>query len=1288
MVTALARRPRAAPLALAATVWAVSTGCSGDPRGPGEGTEDTIVARCKLEPFTWSADVTGFDPGLETDPGLSWSVDFDLEVDLRRYDERYGRFTELVVAVLGELRYDEQGYYRSGSSTFALSSNLTTTGVPIERFDGWPHFRLLHGKDGSPFEGVVRFPLPEPERIGGVQSFPGRVTVELPPDTPPGIYEPRLYVLAQVEGEQVPQHLASFSADWNDDLTPPVLPMVQVGDPAAPRMPWTILAQYPYRGRVGTLPEEYGGRLELASRSGFPSNLILPPGTYEIAPGFPSEFPRSSVPPVDGGIEVIPIESPNYLDFGRGEVSCTVRGPGGAVDHGARGFEERGDIGPRLKGGPFRVELERSGTYEIRVEGWIEDRFGRRFVGGGTYTVEAARPLTFSTSCKPGTSFLVGNSYPGKVNVLPPFPAAVELQVDYYPDSDPARKRTWTARGHANRFGHFVPHDVEPLTFDEPGEYRSEIQASYVDVTGSVWRGTQVSVGVIAPEEGPLVLHGTRSFPYANRMDDPDWGAVERFEDRPNLGTAFLPVTPYVFQDPYCPFHTEDTLFISTNGSEENIIEPHLSMTVTDPLLAQRLIEAYREPTVVAPAFDQPFEDDWIYLRDVMQISNDSFAWFPGDRPGLDELPVLPVGEDGWHPAVFPEKQLVQAYTTMGIVRPGFPVMTLAFQTEAPGMYWLASPNRSGYHFNAGLNGDLPGDVYRIQAGAVLLDRETGRNHYAAYAASIAVNSPDGGRDSMSILGPGERPLVAFGDREYPIFLALDSHDTEEVGATLGLGGMVFPALPAKARWTVTKPGGEVIEVTGTANRLGLVRGSPGVPVDEPGIYRIRASVEHEDLVGDVVGTVDGTFWHCAVPADSRPLLSTSLGGMTVLDPMEGVRIPVSWPEGLRDVRLYLGVMMPGQVLDQVELRPRGNRWEYPFEPLEVVRQFPNYDVRHLGTGDWMMADTVVFQFFLEARDGDEEVYDSLRLFLRGDQLYNYRALMSASGGLGGHGGRGTGVDGDDGPPVTLEGTWFVRYLSDPRPYLDVAFDEGDDSRVERLVADLQGPEAAYEDLELAFNPDDREWQIVCDFLPQPLAPGDWWISRLRVLHDGDRWTEFSAPDPREGYRWSRIVDGAPVAGGEADAWLGPFHVPRSGPLMAHVGTFSVDDSVDLDTTITVYHASDPERWRAFGDDPDVEDPAAKVSLPVEPGASYLVAVDNVGEPGPYAILLTFRGESMPASLVYPVREADDAGDRWELAVELRPDAAQTHRSGDGPEAGSDRDWFRFTVPRDLGGGS
>jgi len=1272
-----------AVFAAVAGLCAAAAGCGGDSALQLPNGDYLAVVGNDLEPFTWTAGVTEFDPGLEARPGREWTVAFDLEVDLDRYDERYGRFEELVVGVQGELRYDEEGYYRSGSSTFALSTNLTTTGAPIERFDGWPHFRLLHGKDGSPFEGIARFPLPEPGDIRGVHSLSGQVRVEIPPDTPEGFYEPRLYVLAQVEGQQVPQHLTFYSADWNDELTPPILPLVEVGDPEPPYMPWTLFGQYPYRGQVGTLPEEYRGRLELAARSGFPSDLILQPGHYDVVPGLPSEYPRASVPPVDGGIEVVPVEMPNYLDYSSGEVSCSIRGPAGEQDLGKRWMTEQGELGPALDGAPFQADLTRTGHYEIIVDGWISDRFGRSFRGGGTYVVESAMPLTFSTSCKPGTSFLVGNSYPGKVNVLPPFPATVELDVAYYPNSDPARLRRWTVTGEANRFGHSVPHGVEGLTFDEPGEYRSEINATYVDATGQLWRGQQVSVGVVAPEEGVLDLHGTRTFPYANRMDEEAWGAVERFEDRPSARPSFLPMTPYVFQDPYCPYNVEDTLFISSNGSEENIIEPHLSMTVRDPLLAQRLIEDYREPTVVLPAFDQPFEGDWHYVQDVMQISTDSFAWFAAETPGLDELPVLPVGEDGWHPAVFPDKQLVQAYTTMGIVRPGFPVMTLAFQTEAPGMYWLASPNRAGFHYNAGINGDLPGDVYRIQAGAVLMDRETGQNHYDAYAASIAVHAADGEKDSISILGPGERPLVRFGDREYPIFLALDSHDTEEVGASLGLGGMVFPAIPADARWVVTKPDGDVIEVTGTANRLGLVRGSPAVPVDQPGIYRIRASVEHDGLQGDVVGTVDGTFWHCAVPTDSRPLFVTSLPGVAQVDPLEGVRIPVSWPDDLKDVRLYLGVMMPGQVLDQVELRPQGNRFEYPFEPLEVAKQFPNFDVRHFGTGGWMLADTVVFQFFLEARDGEETVYDSLRLFLRGDKLYNYRALMTPDGGTG-HAAYTHGPSRGAEAPVRLEGAWFVRYLSDSRPYLDVAFDPDDDPRVERVVADLTGPEATYPDLELAFNPDDREWQIVCDFLPQPLAAGNWWISRLRVLHDGDQWVEFAAPDPRHGYHWKR-TSGGPLATGESDAWQGPFHVPKQGRINAQVATFRLQDLADIDTAVSVYHPNHLDRWIAFGDDPDVEDPSAKVTLPVEPGETYLVAVDGVGERGEYGIAVTLGGP-LEAGVLAPLRTSPDAPEVARDATTLLVGVPQRHRIGDGPDPGSDRDWFRFTVPRDAQG--
>ena len=45
--------------------------------------------------------------------------------------------------------------------------------------------------------------------------------------------------------------------------------------------------------------------------------------------------------------------------------------------------------------------------------------------------------------------------------------------------------------------------------------------------------------------------------------------------------------------------------------------------------------------------------------------------------------------------------------------------------------------------------------------------------------------------------------------------------------------------------------------------------------------------------------------------------------------------------------------------------------------------------------------DTVVLQFFLEAEDQGQNVYDSLRLVVRQDRLYDYRALMARDGRYG-----------------------------------------------------------------------------------------------------------------------------------------------------------------------------------------------------------------------------------------------------------------------------------------------
>ena len=984
---------RLAPL-LIGLLAALAIGCYADDlqmdfADNGSGTEaDPFRFQSTLQPFFWSGSAWNLQPGLEARPGGDWSVDYALDVDLTRHQARFGEFTELIVALYGEMRHDANGDYRAGMGTIATTHRLTTTGMPLERFNGWPTLLAIHGKDGSPFEAVQSHPLPDGSERYSVQHLEGTLRVQLPAETPHGWYQPRVIVFARVEGVADPVMIDNFG-DNSNTQDEQILPLVAVGSPAAPRIPVMLATLRQYRGLTGLLPEEDAGRVALVGRAGFPRKFILAPGMQELAPQFPSMFPEPSMAAVDGGYDVIPTLVRHYLDFGQMEMEFEVFGPDGQPLR----IQPPGPRTDEDEARGWAVDMSRTGEYRVRLQVTIRDRFGRTFMGGGTYKMYSARALSFSTSVKPGTPFLVGDRYAAKVNVNPPMPVEVEVAVDWYPNSDPARKATWVARGTASRYGHFVPYDTEPLVFDEPGEYVSRVTAWFVDGAGNLWMGDQTSASVVAPVVPDVVrLHGTRSSPHNLKPDDPWMGAVTQFDGRIDAHAAFLPFKPGAVPDTFVPYASEDTLFVQANGFKESIIEPQVSIGVRDPELASRLQAGLAHSTVMPPPTLQLSADEWTYLHDVVQISADSAAWFPADAAHSDEVPISPVGDGRWHPFNFPEGNRVDAYVYLGVVRPGFPVLTSVFESDAIGMYWLASPNRFAGHFNTSDAGDLPGDFYRVQAGVVLKDHETGRNYYDVYGSSITVAPRDGA--ATGIVAPGARPLVETMGREHRIFFGLDTHDTLEVGETIYLGGMVAPAVEADVRWVVTKPDGEQVEVLAKGNRLGIARGRPGVPVDQPGVYQVSTKVTWQDLEGDIVGTSDGGFFHCAMPPGSPDLLRTPLEGLTIVDPTAGLEIPLTWPDDIEDAELWFGVIMPGRVLDDGVVRgDPDHAFSYRFAPLQVAVQHSNFDVRNFKTGELELADTVVFQFFLQGERDGEMVYDSLRLALRGDRLWHYEAF-------------------------------------------------------------------------------------------------------------------------------------------------------------------------------------------------------------------------------------------------------------------------------------------------------
>jgi hypothetical protein len=941
----------------------------------------TILSEPTL--FPWELTARKLASNLDAAPGETWEFEFDFDLDLTRWKPEHGRFKRVILGIVGELRHDKAGAYRSGAISYAVSSHLTTTGLPILGFSHWPELKAIHGKNGSPFEAVASFGLPD---FTGRHHFEGKLSANLPAETPEGYYEPFIVPFVEVEGMESPVHLEMFSIDVLE-LPYMALPLVKVGDPAVPRIPWTVDTGHDTTRKCNPVAREEKGAYGFAARSRFDDGCILPPGQYLFAPELPSIFPGRTVSDIAGSVEDFPESLSHYLDFSEGEVSFAIRGPSGEADLRTQRFIGEEDSGPMLETGPFPADLSVPGVYEIKMTGTVSDRFGRRFEGGGTYRIETARKLTFSTSCKPGTSFLVGNRYPPKVNINPPIPAEVEVTVDWYPNSDPSRKQVWTAKGKANRFGHFDPAEAPLLAFEEPGEYRSLVRAIFIDPAGGRWSGEQISTGIVAPVEPEIRLRGVRAYPEGFKADQPWRGGKKRYGMSPHQSFPVMFNKTILPPEPKNPYSPQDTLFFTSTGFNDIDLEMAFSIEVDDQALAQRLLEANRVASLALPRSYQPTEGPWRFYKDVdVRGISRTVTFLESGPTRTEEIPIVGVGANGYHPSFDPKGALIESYAVAGVVRPGFPVFSYVFEKDGIGSYWCTNPNPFGRQINAGNNGDLPGDVYRVQAGVVVKDRESGRNYYDAYGSVLA--AIDAETPTASVSQVGQRPMVEENGRKHFLFLASDTHDILLVGERLLLGGMVFPAIEADVRWTVTRPGGEREVITGRSNRLGLVRGKSFIPVDQPGLYRVQAEVFYDGMTGGIVGTENGRFWHAAVDREDRDLLTAEISTGPV-DAVRGLSIPVTWPESLTEVKVHLGVIMPGQVLDQIDATPEGNRWEYRFDPFDTAAVFPNFDVIDFGHGFVRMADTVVFLFLLEAMENGEPVFDAVRLVLRGQTLIN-----------------------------------------------------------------------------------------------------------------------------------------------------------------------------------------------------------------------------------------------------------------------------------------------------------
>ena len=970
--------------------------------------------------YPWSGVVTV--ESLEAQPASRWGADFDIELDLRRLRDAADVVDGLVVAIVGEPVHDAEGW-PTGLSATTVSSAFTSAGIPLSYYEGTLPVRALGHRRGSPFEATVEIAGDDWSTAGRTR-LRGRWEVEIPGDIEPGYYRPHVAIFARITGTDTPVdlgHLPFQLAQWPESEMemagpvgrhevffgessgetiefmhdPQVLPAVVVGSPAQPRVAWTLFHDVEGYGQSGLLAQEDTAHLGLLNRVRYPTPLVLLPGRYSVNPGMPSLFPEAGLAGVFIGEGTVVSEVRHYFDFHRGSADGVLVGPDGTrTDLGRLAFAGSGTTGPVLNNGGFRVSLEQTGEYEFRLTGTLFDRFGRRYEAGGTYRFTIAMPLSFSTPVKPGTNFIAGARFPASAHVNPPLPADVQVEVTYLPQSDPSRAVSRCFEGRANRFGHYYPAGP-PLEMDEPGEYRSLVSARFVDAAGTLWQASQASAGVIAEEEPDLILHGGRTFISPPNGDLPHYGGYDRYQLDYEGGSSYLEKETLSQFDHTFPYHSGDTLFVATTYPFESVVGAVLSMEARSRSLAARLVRAYNPE---GRELGYPITPRWRTLEllpDVFKFGEDNFGYHRISEQEPDHLPILSANRDGLHPLVFPDGNLLEAYSYMSVVRPGFQVLSLAFAGSFMGPCWIVSPNPYGGQINTSPNGDLPGDIYRIMAGLVVKDRETGRNYYDAYAAAISTLPV--GSYSTSVSAPGTRSLLDVNGRSFPYMMGMDTSDVFMVGHPMMLGGTVMPPVAANVTITVTRPDGTQDLLQGRSNRLGGFPPPRAVDVPLPGAYRVSVEVERDGVVGDVVGSGDGEFYHFAIFENEPELLEVDLPPMSVVAPGDEVVIPVCWPNTLEATRITYSVMMPGAVLDEGVTDVAGGCHEFSFSPERAAIQFPYIDTVDYATGEHVYADTIVFTYLFEGRDDDRAVFDATRIILRGDRLFNPRTLTGES---------------------------------------------------------------------------------------------------------------------------------------------------------------------------------------------------------------------------------------------------------------------------------------------------
>ncbi len=892
----------------------------------------------------WRADVK-FSPAV-WQPGSTVHVDLFLHLSpgyIGAMGSAGFAVDTVQMLVTSERCFDPQGLLRLPGDE-RMSTLLTPAGLAIEGGNTGAISKSTGARHRNPVDQLRRLPVRDLQASDSSQYAHFVLDIPLPGDIPPGIYRLRFDFGLVASKRSYSLNAEAFAnrpryPDGKSMIYSPTIPCN--GTDMAGRsvdatqisrhLYWVLLGQYNSNGYTGVVADEDKGHFALSDRNIIPDEVILP-----LYDGGGNRIGYSLEP--DFRVDAIDELRNIPWNFASGELSVQVIDPSGkTTDLGTASFIDRKGRNPTTRNPKFTSWKPGGyGRYTVVAKGWIADRWGNHYQGGGSYHFWIAKRLTMATATFQGQAYPVGARYGRDIAFSPAVPADVTVQVDLYPNSDSGAVKTLSYGGKATPGGIFgAAQGMNSFVLEAPGEYHARVLATYTDADNHLWVCSMRHAGVVYPPDGNLIAHG-KMVKVGKELVERGESHYEGFVE-PNDGFRNLDHINF-------PYHAGDVLLIASEGEGANKIEPVLTYEVKNS--------------------GQKYDPRW------QPIGNTN---------------VRIATSNGLSPHLYPEYITDLAYYYGAGPRPGFMSRFLVGEDGVRAPYWPTSATNFGGQFGATNNGDMPGTAYRLLGGVVLRPKDQTPS-YAGYMATAFI-LPKGSNNNR-VIPPGSEDLLGADGQSFRVFLVVSMRPgmVYEQGTAFTPAFQIDPMLPVHIHCALKDPDGNVVkEWDGTGDGYGSYAGPDRYTLDRPGLWVCTVQSDWEGYPGHVPGLPEEGGYIYVIDKPQREGttgLKLALKNQQSFKAEEGLAI-----EGFSNAeRVYFAAVTPGCVVDQGELPVEGGRFVYRFDPAAIRERVPIYDIENLRNGKKELGRIIHLTFFAQQKAADGTPYHAFaRVIFRGN---------------------------------------------------------------------------------------------------------------------------------------------------------------------------------------------------------------------------------------------------------------------------------------------------------------